>query len=60
MGAHYEGTNNDLETRTRRIFKVWVVLVISVLALPFLTAMNDLIIGQYWIKSWKLPHNTTL
>lgn len=60
MGIHYEGTNNDLEKRTELIFRVWFVLVTSIVAVPFLTAMIDLIIGRFSIKSLKLIHTTTL
>lgn len=60
MGAHYEGTENNLEKRTKLMFKVWVVMVTSMVAAPFLTAMIDFILGRFSIKSWKLLHNTTL
>lgn len=60
MGIHYEGSDNDLEKRTRLIFKVWLVLVTSLVALPFLAAMIDFIMGRFSIESLELVHTTTL
>lgn len=60
MRVHYDGTDDDLQMITKLIFKVWVVLAISLLATPFLGAIIDSIMGRFSIKSWKLLHNSTL